>query len=220
MHFTLYYDGPLHSAAKKGLPREKQAIREALYPQLLTLWNTHEALPSAPKNGTWSNWPKWQWSNGLLFPWHEHLSVVKMKSASEKEIKFVPLVRRDDKPGLELYERLFMLCELNVLFLRPGPPGKVLQTGDIDNRLLTLSDALCVPKKDQFENLTVNHNVNDPFFCLLEDDSVISSWSVRTAQLLSPVPPEPKDDSYVRLIIDVFIKVTKVNDGNIGFIGD
>jgi hypothetical protein len=219
MRFTLYYDGPLHSAGHKGLPREKQAIREALYPQFLTLWHTHPALPDGPKgekNGSWTNWPKWQWSAGLSHPWWEHKSVFPVKCASGDEIKFVPLVRCDDKK--EPYHSLSMLCELSVLFLRPGPPGKVFQSGDIDNRLLTLSDALCVPKKDQLQKVPVHHKVNDPFFCLLEDDTLISRWSIRTAQLLA-LPPST-DDSYVRLIIDVLIKVTRVTEANIGFIGE
>ena len=178
MHFTLYYDGPLPSAANDTRVREKQVIRDALYPQFLILWNTHPAFPPAPKEGSWSNWPEWQWSGGLIFPWWEKKSVFPRQCKSG-EVKFVPLVRCEDKE--EPYNSLFMLCELDVLFLRPGRRGGIIKGGDVDNRILTLSDALCVPKKEQFEKLTVAHNLNDPFFCLLEDDSLISSWSVRTA---------------------------------------
>ena len=105
-----------------------------------------------------------------------------------------------------------------MLFLRPGEPGGVIKGGDIDNRLLTLSDALSLPTPGQLTGIPINHNTNDPFFCLLEDDSLISSWSVRTEQLLSL--PADMHDSYVRLIIDVFIKVTRITEGNISLMGD
>jgi hypothetical protein len=35
---------------------------------------------------------------------------------------------------------------LNILFLRADIPGKVVQSGDIDNRLKTLFDALRMPQ--------------------------------------------------------------------------
>jgi hypothetical protein len=49
---------------------------------------------------------------------------------------FVPLVT----------ERLLLLCRLDVLFLRPDPPGSLIKSGDIDNRLKTLFDALRMPE--------------------------------------------------------------------------
>lgn len=43
------------------------------------------------------------------------------------EYNFVPLVTED----------LFSLCELDVLFVRQDPPGKIIDSGDIDGRLKT-----------------------------------------------------------------------------------
>jgi hypothetical protein len=52
--------------------------------------------------------------------------------------RFVPLVR----------EEFALTCSLNILFLRADIPGKVVQSGDIDNRLKTLFDALRMPATD------------------------------------------------------------------------
>lgn len=95
----------------------------------------------------------------------------------------MPLVRSD----------LFTVCGLRVLFFRPSYIGRVMQGGDIDNRLKTFADALCVPQENQLYNISIRHPSSDPFFCLLEDDSLISSLSIRTAQLLNPVQDVRQD---------------------------
>lgn len=201
MRFTLYYDGPLLSSASDARIREKQRIRESLYPQLLELWRTHPALPK-PHGRDWSGWSKWDWPE-LMAPWWRNKSIYPRRG-----IRFVPLVRQD----------ISTICELSVIFLRPGYPGSIFKGGDIDNRIKTLSDGLCVPQEAQLNDVQVNHPLEDPFFCLLEDDSLISSWSIRTAQLLSSLPDDRKD--YVRLIIDVDIKITKLDADNIALTGN
>jgi hypothetical protein len=51
--------------------------------------------------------------------------------------RFVPLVTLD----------LELLCNIEILFLRFGNPGGVInRVGDIDNRLKTLFDALSMPR--------------------------------------------------------------------------
>jgi len=199
MRFTLYYDGPLPSGSKGSKVQEKQAIREKLYPQFLELWKIHPALPK-PSNREWHGWSQWDWPLSV-YPWWEKVSVYQRRG-----IRFVPLVRSD----------LFMVCELSIIFLRPGYLGQIIQGGDIDNRIKTFADALSVPQENQLNNVLINHALNDPFFCLLGDDSLVSSLSIRTAQLLAPVTDAHKDD--VRLIVDVDIKITKLTDGNISLV--
>ena len=114
---------------------------------------------------------------------------------------------------------LFLHCELDVLFLRHGEPGSIITGGDIDNRLLTLSDGLCIPngiKEIEYLEKQNDFPINDPIFCLLEDDSLISRWNVKTDRLLSSnvVPTD------VRLVIEVHIKASKSMPRNIGLIGD
>ena len=43
-------------------------------------------------------------------------------------------------------------CELEIKALSHDPFGAVIQSGDLDNRLKTLFDALCIPNKDQIKN--------------------------------------------------------------------
>ena len=172
MRFTLYYDGPLPSASNNSRLREKQHIRKEVHKQLLELWKISPILPNRKENGGWENWLQWKWPNDL-----SSILWAKEKEAvfPVKDFKFVPLIRKD----------IHTVCHLDILFLRPDEPGKVIQGGDIDNRLKTLFDALRVPTVSELEKVTEDHNLNDPFFCLLEDDALISGISVRTDRLLS-----------------------------------
>ncbi len=120
----------------------------------------------------------------------------------------MPLVTRE----LELF------CNIEVLFLRRGDPGGIISaTGDIDNRLKTLFDALTVPRDalqlGPYKNPAPSRS---PFFCLLEDDSLITKASVETDTLLGAVS-DPPNPNYVRVVITVRIKPARINADNIGF---
>jgi hypothetical protein len=76
----------------------------------------------------------------------------------------------------------YMDCQLAIGWLRNDPPGEILSVGgDMDNRLKTLFDALRMPH-DPGE-LPKNCAHEGPFFCLLEDDSMISKLTIETAQI-------------------------------------
>jgi hypothetical protein len=122
---------------------------------------------------------------------------------------FVPLVTRD----------LELLCTIEILFLRQGDPGGIVvnRSGDIDNRIKTLFDALTMPAElNQVGSYTTPTDQEDPFFCLLEDDSMITKASVETDILLETTsnPPDPNDS---RVLITVRLKPGRVNWANIGF---
>jgi hypothetical protein len=110
--------------------------------------------------------------------------------------------------------RIDLIAELDIILLRPGPPGGIItQGGDIDNRLKTLLDSLKVP--DQLSALPQNASPEEdesPFFCLLEDDKLITNINVKTAQLFEPVD----HPSEVVLLIRVQTKATKMTYGNMG----
>jgi hypothetical protein len=60
----------------------------------------------------------------------------------------------------------------------------------------------------------------DPFFCLLEDDKLITHVSVETDVLLEPTSPQTTESELVhdaRLVIDVHIRPYSLTMGNIGF---
>jgi hypothetical protein len=76
---------------------------------------------------------------------------------------------------------LSLVCGIEILFLRADPPGQLLRSGDIDNRLKTLFDALRMPRDgNEFGGYTVPDADENPFFCLMEDDSVVSRVAVET----------------------------------------
>jgi hypothetical protein len=77
------------------------------------------------------------------------------------------------------------VASLEITMLRPEAPGHVItQGGDIDNRLKTLLDSLQVPKLDQLTSSDTPNSDETPFYCLVEDDNLITSLSVTTDRLL------------------------------------
>ena len=96
------------------------------------------------------------------------------------------------------------VVEIQLIMLRPGqPPGYIIgQGGDIDNRLKTLFDSLKMPEKNDIPKHDKPKDNEDPFYCLLEDDKLITNLSVATDQLLEA----GRSNSYVKLIIRVQIK--------------
>jgi hypothetical protein len=138
----------------------------------------------------------------------------KLKEAKSKEgeysslrhvgiSKFIPLVTAE----------ACGLAELDILLLRPEPPGRLItQGGGIDNRMKTLLDALSVPP--HANQLSDHEKASlEPMFCLLEDDNLVSALSIRTEQLLHP----DVDASHVELLISVTTRVTRETWGN-GFL--
>ena len=160
MEFRLTYRGPLKGNAVTV--DDKQRLRRSFHPQLKQLWNV-EPLKSR---------------EDLLMEQAVTGSSVIFDRAG---FKFAPLIT----------ERLFLHAELEVLLLRPEPKGFILTGGgDIDNRLKTLLDSLRMPRNSQELPKEDKPNEDEkPFFCLLEDDSLVTSVSVSTDHLLEPIDP-------------------------------
>jgi hypothetical protein len=101
--------------------------------------------------------------------------------------------------------------DLNVQLLRPGSPGAIVSpSGDIDNRLKTLFDALSIPQSNQLPKHKGPAADENPMFCVLADDKLISSISVRTLELLDPTF-NPRE---VMAVIDISTQVTHALSGN------
>jgi hypothetical protein len=111
---------------------------------------------------------------------------------------------------------LQLSCWIDVLFLRRQPPGSVWQHGDIDNRLKTLFDCLTIPDANQGYSDLKPADDEKPFFCLLENDRMISKVTVETDLLLEDLDTPP-DENDARLIITVRIKPLDPNQHNIQF---
>lgn len=217
MKFTLTFDGSLPSSGNKAKVTAKWAIRSALHPQLADLWKSHPALKMVEEN---RYFPKY---GGATFAQthHSHPGPVfparRMNLATREDLLldlgepiekhgawFRPLVR----------ESYALHCGLKVQFLRKEPPGKVYQGGDIDGRIKTLLDALTMP---QHAEQVLQPGVKDqPVYCLLEDDSLVSGLSVESERLLTD-NNHPTD--YVRLTIEVDVRVRQATIYNHSFLG-
>jgi hypothetical protein len=117
------------------------------------------------------------------------------------EYTFIPLIT----------EKLNNVAELHITLLTPEEPGRsVTQAGDLDNRLKTLLDALRTPKNlGELPQGAKPEEHEKPFFCLLEDDALISGLSVVTDRLLVSA----KNSTQVLLVIHVVPKSTTASIG-------
>jgi hypothetical protein len=215
MRFTLYFDGKLPSSAGESRLEDKHEIREKLHWQILQLFRTYRSLPK-PNGKDWAGWSTWQWPNliideqyGIGMGWKEGIGWTERDAVVQVgDLHFLPLVRSS----------LDLVCELDVLFLRPGAPG-LMERGthyDIDNRLLTLFDGLTVPVGEKQEAYAIAHtrlDRNSPIFCLLGDDSRITAINVRTDSLLAAAEGARPD--HVRLIIGVTLRAVRTGFHNL-----
>jgi hypothetical protein len=113
-------------------------------------------------------------------------------------------------------EKISLVCSLNILFLRRDFPGGVITSaGDIDNRIKTVIDALRRPR--YAHELVGNERPadgEDPFFCLMEDDSQVDRFTVETDQLLGT---SEAGDQIAHLIITVDVRPFYVTTFNLSF---
>ncbi|RNC64335.1 MAG: hypothetical protein ED859_18580 [Desulfuromonadales bacterium] len=178
MEFNLFYRGSLRS---NGSPQHKQEIRRALHSQLKQLWELE------PLKGSKSSFI------GPAEDGHQDINLLEQVGA----FTFAPLIS----------SRLALAASLRITLLRPEEPGTIiLQSGDIDNRLKTLFDALSVPAHaNQLPGGDSPSGDETPLYCLLQDDRLISSVSVDTDRLLE----QGVDKNEVVLIIHVRTKVMR-----------
>jgi len=173
MDFTLTYRGDLKANAG---PQEKQMIRRCFHQQLKVLW---QQFPLSAVRST-----------HLKPPPNEknaHLSILRRCD----HFTFAPLVCALQRGT----------ASLDITFLRPEAPGSLItQGGDIDNRLKTLLDALRMPHNhNELQPDDRPRDDESPFFCLLEDDNLITGIRVVTDRLLE----ETHNTSEVLLLIKV-----------------
>ena len=187
--FRLIYEGPLPA---NGTPVQKQAIRDALRPQLQDLWSRPPFAALAAHRGAFTP--------PVNPPDHNQVSFVVQRGGHN----FVSVIHR----GAAL------VCHLDILFLRPRDPGELIHGGDLDNRLKTLFDALTVPDDNQV--LAAPPAPVNPYFCLLQDDALITQVRIDTDRLLRPAPVPAQ---LVHLVITVTVKATALSFANMDLVG-
>lgn len=176
MEFRLTYRGRLKG---NGNADEKHRIRQALHPQLVELWKQKPLI---------------DYHDLLPSGKNEHQSPFIKRVQS---YTFVPLVNATAE----------LIAEIDITFLRPEAPGTLISSGgDIDNRIKTLLDALRMPHNSgEIPSGASPSEGEDPFYCLLEDDSLITHLSVTTDRLLEPAAHQLE----VLLILHVKMKVAR-----------
>lgn len=183
MEFRLTYRGRLKG---NGSPEQKQQIRRYIHPQLSMLW-TQPSLTDYKD----------------LLPSGEHAPQNSPFARQVGQFTFRPLVNSE-------YD---VVSELNITFLRPEAPGLLVsQSGDIDNRIKTLLDALRMPQNlGELPATDSPREGESPFCVLLEDDRLITHLSITTDRLLEPVTHQLD----VLLLIHVRVKVTRATIDNL-----
>jgi len=147
-------------------------IRRAIHAQMKMLWNSHPTL------------------NFILgHPEHKQWYF----DATRKQIDgniYQPLVC----PALGIG------AKLDILFLRPSKPGALFKDGgDLDNRLKTLIDGLRIPAKGETPDGVRNAEDEQPMYCLLADDKLVTAFSVESDQLFET----GHNEAYVRCQVRV-----------------
>ena len=97
------------------------------------------------------------------------------------------------------------VCHLDIKLLRRDTPGEIFNGGDLDNRIKILFDALRVPSDNQIKD-EIPQAGELPFFVLLEDDKLITKFSVGSERLLRP-PLSGEQAKDVELDIGVTIEI-------------
>ena len=219
MEFRLVYKGRLPAEKCEdrsitgtpiGRAKDKHWLRKQFHPQLRELWNRHpDLLEQSRRRFKVITTPSHQISYPgpnveqiiVAYPndknaktWLEHLADNHVRCNGNR---FVPLVREEGG----------FTCALEILFLRRDEPGGVITSGgDIDNRIKVLFDGLTMPAEvKQLGGYPIEAD-EDPFFCLLENDKLVTGVSVTTDRLLVPLESEEHIND-----VELIIHVTVVN---------
>ncbi len=208
MEFRLTYEGILLGASRNNSRAgHKHEIRRVFHKQLKRLFQLHPAFSNLqPTSQDEVN--ELGVEGGAVDRIHNHQQYEARLSEFERcGYRFFPLTTHEWS----------LQCSVQILFLRPDTPGGVIQSGDIDNRMKTIFDALKMPKsKSELGGYDTPQDGEDPFFCLLEDDGLISHAAIETDTLLQPTGAEwEKNDA--RLVITVRLSPYRRTWDNIGF---
>jgi hypothetical protein len=113
-------------------------------------------------------------------------------------------------------QKLHLVCDLDILFLRRENPGALFGGGDLDNRIKVLFDALRIPDENEIRGMEPDSDEHNAFLCLTENDALITGFRVTTDRLLEPATSEAREND-IRLIINVEVKATTLTEENMAY---
>jgi hypothetical protein len=138
----------------------------------------------------------------------------------EGEVEHESVTRGHERYGFRFFplatRELSLVCSVKVLFLRPDLPGRIISSGDIDNRMKTIFDALRLPHNEAELGGHTPQEGETPFVVLLQDDSLISHAEIETDILLAPVSEVPRRND-ARLVLTIGLHPVRVTLKNLGF---
>lgn len=178
VEFRLLFEGELlPSAGSKKRASEKHVIRQSFHPQLRRLWTINSNLRQLAGQYYKAPFPGPNGGNPPIPSDQERFDggIAKIgENWSRAGFQFVPLVTSD----------MALRCSIDITILRPEDDRFIFEAGDIDGQLKTLFDALRIPKDAGECGGAIPQADETPFFCLLEDDRLVSEVRVSTDQML------------------------------------
>jgi hypothetical protein len=179
VEFRLLYQGELLPSGNKNRRPQEKHKSQKFHPQLRRLWNVEKNLRQLTifratdykddvRPVSERPMPKDQ---NEAFELGMQAMGLKWSRAG---FKFIPLVTED----------MALRCSLNILLLRPEEQKLIFESGDIDGQVKTLFDALRLPKDASETAGAVPDQDENPFYCLLEDDRLITDVRVTADKLL------------------------------------
>ncbi len=201
MEFRLTYEGKLLSSGNNNTrPGHKHAIRMHFHSQLFRLWKFNRSLSAIA-----------QCYAPSLAGAHEPFVLAQARPEPPMRGKYLDLLQSNypmfnTRWAPLVIEGSGLTCSVDVLFLRRGARGGVMQSGDIDGRLKTLFDALAIPRS----NAGLPHDMaaTCPIYTLLDDDKNISHVSVTTDELLDPTEEAGAGNNDARVVLTVNVRPT------------
>lgn len=209
MDFYLVFSGKLPSSGNSAKPEDVRNIRDQLHPQMEFLWKTNATLNRLRWTARVPKDPGWYLSGG------DSPFIDRDEPPPELPEGWVNLIEPTLSPNGKTYHPLVrksldVNCHLNITFLRQEDPGAlVLQGGDLDGRIKTLFDALSVPTSPG--NEAKYPQAQDPTYCLLESDALVSGFDVSTGRLLLPQTTNAHE---VHMIVEVTVRVLRLGPWN------
>jgi len=198
VEFRLLFDGEIGSDSRAPI---KQAIRRALHPQLRRLWLVNRKLRELAEHYGRTFHARMQTQTGQtpIYPSQDEAIEFAFQhwgnTWNRAPFRFVPLVTKE----------LGVVCSIDILLLRPDDDTYVTVHGDLDGHVKTLFDGLRMPsKQDETGNSSPTAD-EDPFFCLLEDDRLVSELRVKSEKLLLPPnkPTVKKHDAFAVITVNI-----------------
>src|ERR1019366_2795335 len=202
----------LPSSNTKRRAKEKHAIRRAFHPQLRRLWHLSSNLQQVADRAFVQSVGSSQAVTALHGVGGIHIGPP--KSDQERfDIGIEFIGKKWARAGYELVPvvvpEFALQCSLDILLLRPEEDRFIFEQGDIDGQVKTLFDALRIPDSPDETDGAAPAPDEHPFFCLLQNDKLISEVKVTTDQLL--MLPHEKEVRANTCFVTIHVKLNHRN---------